>query len=135
MAPGEVRRAIERLERSQRDTQKAVDDRVSELARKSVPLELWAAEHRALGEDVKHLKDDVRQDVERLERTSLERLGNLNAQIAALREAQAEHEKAHRENNAWSRSRTWQAIGIAVTALAAIAAAWIGALAAAKGVH
>lgn len=132
---GELARNLADFKKDVRQSLKDSDNRVTDLASKMVPTDLWKAEHRALEDDVKHLETDVHDAVARIERTSLERLANLNDQLAAIRAAQAEHEKAHADQRTWSRSRTLQAIGIAVTAAAAIAAAWIGAIVAAKGVH
>lgn len=132
---GELARNLADFKKDVRQSLKDSDNRVTDLASKMVPTDLWKAEHRALGDDVKHLETDVHDAVARIERTSLERLANLNDQLAAIRAAQAAHEKAHADQRTWSRSRTLQAIGIAVTAAAAIAAAWIGAIVAAKGVH
>ena len=134
MTPGEIRRSIERIERSHQDGQRAVDDRLAEVARKSVPLELWAAEHKALGDDVKHLESDFREAVERIERTSQERMTTLRGEIKTIRTAQSDHEKQHRESGAWSRSRTLTVIAIIVGASATIIGAWIAAFAAAGGV-
>lgn len=132
---GELARNLADFKKDVRQSLKDSDNRVTDLASKMVPTDLWKAEHRALEDDVKHLETDVHDAVARIERTSLERLANLNDQLAAIRTAQAAHEKAHADQRTWSRSRTLQAIGIAVTAAAAIAAAWIGAIVAAKGVH
>jgi hypothetical protein len=131
MTDGEIKRSFARIEQSLKNA----DDRHADLAGKMVPTALWQAEHEALERNVAELRDDWRQAVDRAERTSLERRAVLDAKIDALVKRADEHEKAHAERSAWTRSRTLQAIGIAVTAAAAIAAAWIGAILAAKGVH
>jgi len=132
---GELARSLADFKRDVRESLKNGDNRLADLASKMVPTELWKAEHKALEDDVEHLETYVREQVARIERTSLERLGNLNAQLAEIRKAQAEHAKAHRDNNAWTRNNTLTTIGIIVTAAATIAGAWIAAVLAAKGVH
>lgn len=132
---GELARNLADLKEGLRQSLKDGDNRVADLASKMVPTELWKAEHRALEEDVKHLEADVRDAVARLERTSLERLANLNGQLAAIRKAQAAHEAAHRESSAWSRKKTMGVIGIIVGAIASVVGAWIAAALAAGGVH
>lgn len=125
---GELARNLTDLKSDMRQSLKDSDDRHAALAGKMVPAELWRAEHEAL-------ENYVRDGFDRIERTSLERKAAIEGQIGAVRKAQAAHEKAHTDNRAWTRSRTWQAVGIAAGAVAAIVAAWIGAIAAAKGVH
>lgn len=132
---GELARTQAAFERRIEAALKAGDDRHADLAGKMVPTDLWKAEHEALEDDVKELRDDVREAVARIERTSLERRAVLDAKIDAVNKRIDAHEKAHAEKSAWSRSKTLTVIGIVVTAAAAIAAAWIGAIVAAKGVH
>lgn len=135
MTAGEIRRTLERLERAQRDAHKAIDDRISELARKTVPAELWASEHKALVDDVKHLEADCREGFERVERTSQERMTTLRGEISAIRKAQRDHEESHRESSNWSRSKTMTVVAIVVGASATIVGAWIAAFSAAGGVR
>lgn len=142
MTPGEVRRTLERLERAQRDANKASDDRLNELARKTVPAELYAAEQKALADDVQHQGADFREAVERIEKTSLERMATLrseiavvDAKVAAVRKAQENHIKAHEADKSWSRSKTLTVLGIAVAAAATLIGAYIAAFAAAGGVR
>jgi chromosome segregation ATPase len=135
MTPGEIRRSIDRIEGSQREAHKAIDDRLAEVARKSVPVELWQSEQKALADDVKHLESDFRDAVDRIERTSQERMTTLRGEIGTVRKAQADHVKEHKDSGAWSRSRTLTVIAIVVGATATLAAAWIAAFAAAGGVR
>jgi chromosome segregation ATPase len=135
MTPGEIRRSLDRIEGAQRDAHKAIDDRLAEVAHKSVPLELWAAEHKSLGDDVKHLESDFRDAVDRIERTSQERMQTLRTEIGVIRKAQAAHEAMHRDSNQWSRSKTLTLIGIVVAAAATLVGAYIAAFAAAGGVR
>lgn len=132
---GELARNLSRLEGRLDRALKDLDDRLTALAAKMVPSELWKAEHEALEKDVQELRDDVREAVGRIERTSLERMGVLNGRIDALGGKLDKHEKAHADGSAWSRSKTLTVIGIIVTAAATIGAAWIAAVLAAKGVH
>lgn len=131
MTDGEIKRSFARIEQSLKNA----DDRHADLAGKMVPTTLWQAEHKAIEKDLLELREDVRQAVERIERTSLERMGVLNDRIDAIGKRITAHEKAHTDQRTWSRSRTLQVVGIAVAAAAAIAAAWVGAILAAKGVH
>jgi hypothetical protein len=131
MTPGEVRRSFERIERQQ----KASDDRLGELARQMVPTELWAAEHRAALERIEHQEKDARDTAALIERTSQERMKMLLGQISDVRKSLAAHTKAHADNSAWSRSKKLTVVGILIGAAATIAAAWLAALLAAKGVH
>jgi chromosome segregation ATPase len=141
MTPGEIRRSIDRIEGSQRDAHKAIDDRLAEVARKSVPVELWASENKALADDLKHLGSDFRDAVDRIERTSQERMTTLRGEIAGVRsevsevrKAQDRHVKAHEADKSWSRSKTLTVIAIVVGAAATLTAAYIAAFAAAGGV-
>ena len=141
MTPGEIRRSIERLERSQQDAQRAMDDRITKLAAEMVPTPLWQSEHKGLVEDVKHLAEDVREAVGLIERTSQERMATLRTEIggvrdqaAAVRKAQGDHLKSHEADRTWSRSKTLTVIAIAVGAAATLAGAYIAAFAAAGGV-
>jgi hypothetical protein len=135
LTPGEVRRTLERIERVQNESQKAVDDRLSELARKTVPAELWAAEHRALGDDVKGLEADLHEAVALIERTSQERMTTLRGEIAVVRKAQARHEENHRDSGEWSRSKKLAVAVALIGAGATLVGVWIAALLAAKGVR
>lgn len=134
LTPGEVRRTLERIERSQRDAHKAIDDRLASLAQQMVPASLWASENKALSDDVKHLETDTREAFERVERTSRERKAALETDIAVVRKAVADHQTEHRENNSWSRSKTLTVIAIVVGASATLAGAWIAAVLASRGV-
>lgn len=135
MTPGEIRRTFDRIERDHKESQKAADDRLTELARKMVPTELWQSEHRALGEDVKHLESDLREAVERTEKTSQERMTTLRGEIAVVRKAQAAHEAGHRDLGAWSRSKKLAVGAALIGASATLIAVWIAAVLAAKGVR
>lgn len=134
MTPGEVRRTLERIERAQREANKAIDDRLANLAQQMVPATLWASEHKALADDVKHLETDCREAFDRVERTSQERKRALEADIAAVRKTVADHQAEHRDHNSWSRSKTLTVIAIVVGACATLAGAWIAAVLASKGV-
>lgn len=134
LTPGEIRRTLDRIERQQQDTQRAMDDRVTKLAADMVPTSLWAAEHKALADDVRDLASDMQQAVTRIEATSLERMQTLRGEIKSVRQAQQDHAKVHEAAGAWSRSKTLTVVGIVVGAAATLAAAWIAAVLAAKGV-
>lgn len=132
---GELSRNHSRLEGRLDRALKDLDDRLTGIATKMVPAELWKAEHEALEKDVQELRDDVRETVARIERTSLERMGVLTEKIEALNKRIGAHEKTHTDGRAWSRNKTLTVVGIIVTAATTIGAAWIAAVLAAKGVH
>lgn len=141
MTPGEIRRTLERIERSQHEAQRAVDDRITKIATDMVPASLWKAEHKALADDVRDLADDCRDASERAEKTSLERMATLRGEIATVRDsvagvrkAQEQHVKAHEADRSWTRSKKLTVLAIAVGAAATLAGAWIAAVLAAKGV-
>jgi hypothetical protein len=137
--PGEIARNQSRLESRVETALKNSDDRLADLASKMVPTELWKAEHQDLQREVKELRDELRKALRDAatgwDKTSLERMGVLNGRIDAVAARITEHEKGHAEKGAWSRNRTLTTIGILVTAVASIVAAWVGAVLAAKGVH
>jgi hypothetical protein len=135
MSPGEVRRTLERIEQAQRDSNRATDDRISELARKAVPAELWAAEQKNITERIEHGERDHAEALTRIENRSLERFTTVQNELAAIRGDLRDHEQLHKESTAWSRNRVLTAIGITVGAFATLAGAWIAAVIAAKGVH
>jgi DNA helicase IV len=131
MTPGEVRRSFERIERQQ----KASDDRLGELARQMVPTELWSAEQRADRERIARQEKDAGDTAALIERTSQERMKVLLGQIAEVRDALAEHKRAHADNSAWSRNKKL-IVGVGVLgATATILAAWVAAALAAGGLH
>lgn len=132
---GELARTQAAFERRVKADLKAVDDRHADLAGKMVPTDLWKAEHEALEADVQHLREDVHEAVDRIERTSLERMGVLNGRIDSLARWQRTHDETHASSSQWSRNKTLTVVGIIVTALATVVGAWIAAVLAAKGVH
>lgn len=113
MTPGEIARTFDRVEAGQR----ATNDRLADLAKSMVPTELWAAEHRALKEDVSHLEHDTltgfaraEASVARLEESMKSEFATVRGEIKTLRE-----ERAKRSVN------TWQITVSIVAALAAVA--------------
>jgi hypothetical protein len=135
MTPGEIRRSLDRLEQSQRDAQRAVDDRLTKLAADMMPTTLWASEHKALSDDVKHLEADFHEAVDRVERTSQERMATLRNEIKTVRVAQDNHAKSHEADHSWSRSKTLTVIAVTIGAAATLIAAYIATFAAAGGVR
>lgn len=131
MTPGEIRRTFDRVEAAQR----ATNDRLTDLASKVVPTDLWAAEHRALTDQLRHVERDAAEARERIEKLSSERLATVTREIGEVRKALREHEQEHEDDEAWSRKKILAAVGIAVGAAATLAAAWITAVLAARGVH
>lgn len=142
---GELGRRLDRYERDQR----ATDDRITSLAKSMVPADLWASEHKALQDDVKHLETDVNEALARVEKTSLERRGaltkrdddlakaieetraELRAAIKALRD---EWDEKAANRGAWSRQLKITVFTIAGGLLAALLGAWVTAVLTAKGI-
>ena len=135
LTTGEIARTLGRIERSQQEAQRAVDDRITKLAAEMVPTSLWASEHKALAEDVRDLADDVREASARAESTAQERMQALRGEIKAVRQAQEAHAKTHEANASWSRSKTLTVVAIVVGAAATLVGAYIAAFAAAGGVR
>ena len=94
MTPGEIRRTFERIERSQKESQKACDDRMNELARKAVPVELYATERRALEDRVARNELDAREARDRIERAVDARFKATEKEISAAVKALEDHERS-----------------------------------------
>lgn len=135
MTPGEIRRTLERLEQAQKDANKASDDRLANLAQQTLSPALYAAEHKALGDEVKHLATDMREGLDRIERAMDARFAQTDKQIAAVVKAQEDHEDAHQDRAQWSRNKTLTVVAAAVGAAATLIGAYIAAFAAAGGVR
>lgn len=131
MTDGEIKRNFERLERGQKDG----DDRHAKLAAAMVPTTLWKAEHEALTDDVRELRDEVRETAKRVERTSLERMGVLTGKIEGLGKRQSAHERSHADDGNWSRNKKLAVAVALLGAAATLVAAWIAAALAAGGLH
>lgn len=135
MTPGEVRRSIERLDAAIRQTGdrsdaavRATNDRLAELAKSMVPTELWAAEQRALKDDVAHLEHDMTAGFARVESTAAERHRMMGREIRDVKQL-IETEvadlrgdvKTLREERAKRSATTWQIVLSLIAALAAVA--------------
>lgn len=136
---GEIRRWLERIEARVTEGQRATDDRLTNLAKSMVPADLWAAEHRAVVDDVKHLQTDTTDALARVEKTSLERRAALTARdddlekkIEALRKSI--DQKANKRTE-WSRQLKITVFTVGGALLAALLGAWVTALLTAKGIR
>lgn len=142
---GELGRRMDRFERDQR----ATDDRITGLAKSMVPADLWASEHKALQDDVKHLETDVNEALARVEKTSLERRAALSARdddlAKAIEQARGEFRSALKalrtdldqkaaKRGEWSRQLKITVFTVAGGLLAALLGAWVTALLTAKGI-
>jgi hypothetical protein len=77
---GEIKRTFDRVEAAQR----ATNDRVADLAKSMMPVELWAAEHRALREMVEEFRATLSDGLRQQEARSLERRQSLMAKDSDL---------------------------------------------------
>jgi hypothetical protein len=135
MSPGEIRRTLERIERQHSDAQRAMDDRLTKLAADMVPTALWASQHQAVVEDVRHNEADMREAMTRAEATAQERMATLRGEVASVRKGLSDHNKRHETDTSWSRSKRLTVAAIVVGATATLIGAWIAAFAAAGGVR
>jgi hypothetical protein len=77
---GEIRRTLERLERGQRDG----DDRLADVAGQMVPSALFATTVKGLTDAIATVRTDMTEGFGRVEKTSLERRGVLDAEDKRL---------------------------------------------------
>lgn len=137
LTPGEIRRALKRLEEEDR----SLAERITRVAAEMLPVKLWDSEHRALGDRVNRHEIASDADRARIERESDEEARRLEAEIAALRRAlereveeRQKEIKADRDERSKRAEITWQkALGLAM-ALIAVAGVIVAVLALAKGI-
>ncbi len=115
LTPGEIRRAFERSEAAD----KALGDRITQVASDALPTKLWAAEHRALTEKVDRHEKDAEEDRKRLE----QEIGGIRQDVKEIRE-----ERDKRSEITWTK-----VIGL-IGAAAALGGVVISALALTKGI-
>lgn len=127
MTPGEISRAMKRLEAEDR----AQADRLTSLAAEMLPVKLWDAEHRALSEQLR-----------RHEQESAERFGRLERQLDTYRatcdkrveDVEGDIDELRRDRDRRS-ELTWQkAVGL-IAALAAVATVIVTVLGQSKGIR
>lgn len=126
LTPGELRRAIARLEAEDR----AHADRLTALAAEMLPVKLWDAEHRALGDQLR-----------RHERESAERVGRLERLVDSYRvtcdkrveDVEGDIDELRRDRDRRS-ELTWQKIVGLVAALAAVATVIVTLIGQTKGI-
>jgi hypothetical protein len=109
LTPGEIRRAIERLERADQ----ALNNRITQVASDSLTVKLWDAEHRALNEKLTRHEKAAEETQKRIEN-----------EIVEIREERDKHSEI-----------TWTKIIGLVTALTALAGVIIGVVGLTKGIH
>lgn len=116
LTPGEIRRAIERLEQADR----TLGDRLTQVASDMLPVKLWDAEHRALNEKLDRHEKSAEATQKRVE-------GEIDGLHEELKEFREEREK-HSEI-------TWTKILGLITAVTALAGVIIGVVGLTKGIH
>ena len=109
LTPGEIRRAIERLERADQ----ALGARITQVASDSLTVKLWDAEHRALNEKL-----------DRHEKAAAETQKRIEDEIDGLREERDKHSEL-----------TWTKVLGLITALTALAGVIIGVIGLTKGIN
>lgn len=109
LTPGEIRRALERLEQADR----TLGDRVTQVASDALSTKVWAAERKALDEKFERHERDAEDDRKRIERD-----------IKELREERDKHSEL-----------TWTKILGLITAVTALAGVIIGVVGLTKGIN
>lgn len=127
LTPGEIIRAIKRLE----DEDRAAAARITLLAAEMLPVKLWDAEHRALAELVRRHEQESSERQARLERmldayrtTCDKRVEDMEEAMDRLREQQDRRSEL-----------TWQKVIGLLGALAALALVIVTVLGQSKGIH
>jgi gas vesicle protein len=115
LTPGEIRRAIDRLEQADR----TLGDRITQVASDMLPVKLWDAEHRALSKELDQHKKDADEDRKRIERE----IGQVKKEVKEVRE-----EPDKRSEITWTK-----VIGL-ITALATLAAVIVGVVGLTRGI-
>lgn len=116
LTPGEIRRSLRRLE----DEDRAQATRLTQLAAEMLPVKLWDAEHRALGEKV----DRQEKVAEERQRRNEQAFKDLQEEIKDMRDDQEKRSEV-----------TWQKVVGLVVALATIAGVIVTLIGQSKGVH
>lgn len=133
--PGEIKRTVQRLDAAIKQgcdrsdaSVRATNDRLAELAKSMVPTELWAAEQRALKDDLAHLEHDMTAGFARVESTAAERhraVGREIRDVKTLIETEVADlrgdVKTLREERSKRSATTWQIVLSLIAALAAVA--------------
>lgn len=116
LTPGEIRRALERLELADR----TLGDRLTQVASDMLPVKLWDAEHRALGEKLDRHEKAAEAAQKRVE----SELDGLHEEIKECRDERDKHSEL-----------TWTKILGLITAVTALAGVIIGVLGLTKGIN
>jgi chromosome segregation ATPase len=116
LTPGEIRRALKRLEEEDR----SLAERITRLAAEMLPVKLWDAEHRALGDRLERHEKSAEADRIRLEKSQ----EDLREEIKDVREDQEKRSAV-----------TWQKILGLFAALVALAGVIVTLLGQSKGIH
>ena len=115
LTPGEIRRAIARLEGEDR----SLADRLTRVAADMLPVKLWDAENRALGDKLDRHEKASDAAHRRIERD----LEELRDKLEELREEREKHSDV-----------TWTKVIGLITALATLAAVIVGVVGLTKGI-
>lgn len=115
LTPGEIRRSFKRLEEEDR----AQAARLTSLAAEMLPVKLWDAEHRALGDKV----DRQEKVAEERQRRNEKAIEDLREEFKDMREDQEKHSEV-----------TWQKVVGLIAALAAIAGVIVTLIGQSKGI-
>jgi predicted nucleic acid-binding Zn-ribbon protein len=116
LTPGEIRRAIERLELADR----TLGDRLTQVASDMLPVKLWDAEHRALNEKLERHEKLAETTQKRIE----DEVDGLHEEIKEIRDERDKHSEI-----------TWTKILGLITAVTALAGVIIGVVGLTKGIH
>ena len=115
LTPGEIRRSLRRLE----DEDRAQATRLTQLAAEMLPVKLWDAEHRALGDKLERHEKTAEADRRRIEKS----IEDLREEIKDMREDQEKHSEI-----------TWQKVMGLIVALATIAGVIVTLIGQTKGI-
>jgi len=115
LTPGEIRRSLKRLE----DEDRSLAERITRVAAEMLPVKLWDAEHRALGDKV-----------DRQERAAEERQRRIDKAIEDLQK----DFKDMRDDQEQRSAVTWQKVLGLVVALATIAGVIVTLIGQTKGI-
>lgn len=127
LTPGEIVRAIKRLENEDR----ALAERITLLAAETLPVKLWDAEHRALGDQLQRHERESADRTARLERA----LDAYKASCDKRTEDIEDDVQKLREERDRRSELTWQKVISIIVALATIAGVVVALMGQSKGIR
>lgn len=116
LTPREILRSLKRLE----DEDRAQASRLTQLAAEMLPVKLWDAEHRALGDKLERHEKAAEENQRRTEQA----FKDLREEIKDMREDQEKHSEV-----------TWQKVVGLIAAFAAIAGVIVTLIGQTKGIR